>query len=408
MKMLSFVRWHPKWTGLGFATFLALLYIPRWLTGLSSMGRSFAFDYFTLPRCGLAVRHGTNLFTSGQDYKFGYHSTQWVSHPLLCYVFGVPFSYLDPWLGFWTCTFLYYLLHCAILWNFANKLDLVSQQSISSHLIFAALGLFFPWYLNYHLGQYHLIFVGALAFVLSGNTVLGFSVSALGKPALGPAALCLVTAKKWWSIFFIFFICILGYLPFLFTTKNSIGRMEVVIDQNFLEFFKMSRMFAHFSVRGWDQEMGWSKVFDEIFSEDHYSIRMFLAIVFAFGGAWISRLNYRLGIGFASLWFFFSYGRIHEYHYATFVPLLAWCASQKYFSKPLLAAVSVLMASPTVWFLLINTNAMVKGSLDFKMGRASHPLLFWSWILQKPLCVVLIAALFFSAYLKERRSILRN
>ena len=387
-------EWKPLHSGLLGATLLFLLYIPRWLTGLSAMGGSFAFDYFTLPRCGLAVRNGTDYFSSSQDYSFGYHATNWASHPLMCYVFGVPLSFTSPWVGFWLSTFLYFLLHCWILWRFAKCLSAEANRDWTSHVTFASLGLFYPWYLNYHLGQYHLIFVAALALVLTEKRVSGFVTSALGKPALAPAALCLVAVKDWKSIAWIGAICVLGYAPFLFDFSGG----SVSLNKSFLNFFQISSLYSHYSVRGWDQELGWSKVMDEIWAGDHYPLRMALTLFCAFGGAFLARRSFPLGVGFASLWFFFSYGRIHEYHYATFVPLLAWACTNPHFSKKGVAAAAFWMGTPTVWAFLTQSEVYSKGALDFGAARAAEPFLFWTWMLHKPLGVLLVAGLFVAAW----------
>lgn len=195
----------PLAVALGAALLLFVLFTAGVLRPLSpnTDGAPRGFDFFGLPRCGLAVRFGTNPFTAAEDYgQYGPWATPWISHPAMC-VAAAPLSYLPPWTAFWSFAAFNLLLHLGIIAAFGLRLsrtDFGGQSwpaRLRDLLFFTATGFFIPWSVMYEMGQYHSLAVLALALVLihPRYAVAAFVLSALSKPILAPAALVLVVCK---------------------------------------------------------------------------------------------------------------------------------------------------------------------------------------------------------------------
>src|SRR5690606_19677381 len=143
---------------------LYVFWVLGWAELFTPMRFSEAFDYFTLPRCGLAFLNGTSLYSSSADFSFfGPHATQWASHPALCFFFGIPSVFLSEDFGFHFFNLFYLSIHLFIIWSFGKK---ITYRTRKDAVFFFFLGFFFPWAVAYHLGQYHVFAVLALALVL--------------------------------------------------------------------------------------------------------------------------------------------------------------------------------------------------------------------------------------------------
>ncbi len=380
------------WGG-SLAIVLFLLVIPNALVALSPMGKSFAFDYFTWPRCGLAVRFGTNPFTSSQDYPyFGYFATSWVSHPMLCVLGGPLLSYLPPWTGFWLVNSLYCVLHVWILVACGRRIPRPWKRI--DYIAFAAFGFFFPWYLLYVLGQYHAVVVWGLALVLfSERYTTGFLLSALGKPILGPPALVLVVCRKWRALAWIALGTIAIYLPFFILHYQLGTGLTLGWNPDFLKFFRDGSMYMRFSVLDWNQEMGWSKVFDEFAPPaQHLIFRYILAALCCLAGGWVGfKAGARKGILVATLWFFVLMGRGHEYHYSLYLPMLAFLYTDKRYRTPWFVFLCLLAALPTTFGLYSWIgNISDPHTASQSALRSASPLIFYSYLLQRPILLPLL------------------
>ncbi|MEY4065167.1 MAG: hypothetical protein RIR26_1375 [Pseudomonadota bacterium] len=402
----------PLVLGLLLATVLLGLYFSGSISSWSPMGNSFAYDQYSLPRCGLAIRFGTNPFTSTADYpQYGHFAVHWVSQPMLCVLAGVPLSYLSPQLELLFTTVFYWSIHLWILVVFGTRLSSnsgavtrfrVRDWFVRDYVMFACLGFFFPWYVLYVLGQYHALAVLAFALALSceSRLVSGFALSAIGKPVLAPAALVLLVAKKWQVFFKLLLICMACYLPWFFL-RYDVGRgLFFGWNESFLTFFELSSMLTKFSVVGWNQEMGWSKVFDEFSSPaNHYPLRMFLALIpvlYAVLLAW--QKKFHLALGVSVLWFFFLYGRGHEYHVTLYLPLLAfmYCEESGRYRNGWTVVLAFLAASPTVFPLILKIYEFPNAKLASNDAmRNANPFLYWLFLLHKPILAPLLLARIF-------------
>lgn len=398
------------------ASLLIFFYCFGTLNFWSPMGGSVAYDTFTLPRCGLAIRFGTDPFTSSADYPFyGNFATNWASHPLLCVVAGAPLSYLSPGLEQLVTTSLYCILHFWILVSFGARLapaavptvsesrvlkaiwQRLKQWHLRDYLFFSAAGFFFPWYVMLVLGQYHAIVVFALAAILLSerNLVLGFVLSAIGKPVLAPAALALFAARKWRIILIISAICALCYLPWLVLRYDVPRGLHLGMNESFIKFFEVSSRYTRFSVVGWNQEMGWSKIFDEFANpNEHFPFRVALAALPVMLAVWLGfQKKLQLAIAVSVLWFFFLYGRGHEYHYTLALPLLAflYCHESGRYRTAFTAVIAMIAAAPTVFPLIMGLHGFpTTGAANHAAMKAANPFLFWIYLLHKPIIAPLI------------------
>lgn len=391
---------RPLLLGVGLALFLFLLFIPDVLKNMSSMGLSYAFDYFTLPRCGIAMRFGTNPFTSSEDYKwFGYHATNWVSHPMMCLFPGILFSYLPPWPGFWLMNLVYLGIHIFTLVVFGRNLAPVNgKYGAKDYVTFASLGFFFPMYLIYTLGQYHAFAMLAMTLVLMSErtVVVGFVLSALGKPLLGPAGLVLAARGEWKKVWKIAAWCALGYLPFLFLTYDLREGLRFGLNQTALTFFESGSIYAKYTVYRWNQEMSLAKVFDEFLSANaNLTLRYFLVAIPILGSLLLPR-KAPMGVAFclAGLWFFVFYGRGHEYHLPLYIPIITYLFTEArgLYRTQWMAFLTLVLALPStypIFFYFYFGSAKMPSSDEM---LATNSLLYYLFIAHKPICALALVA----------------
>lgn len=358
------------------------------------------YDYFTLPRCGLAARFGTSLFTSAADYKwYGPWATQWVTHPMLCLAVGVPLSYLAPFVGYWLLNVLYYFLHIWILWRFGRQIfyaDAEAARQVKTWVLFGALGFFFPWYVMYYYGQYHAFAVFAFALLFLGDRGIfwGFTLSAFGKPLLAPAALVLLVRRKWSLILKLTCVAALSYFPFAYLTYDDRGGLQLGLNKGFQFFLDIGSKFSKYTVFRWNQQNSLSAVLDEFMLVDHhYYVRLALALIPIFTGAILfSRKKIELALGVTVLWYFFLYARGHEYHATLYLPLLLFLyAHNKSYRNWFFVSIAVLLALPTVYplfgiFYGLDTPKLASSDAMYQV----NPWLYFTFLLHKPLCNFLL------------------
>jgi hypothetical protein len=379
----------PTRIALGCATALFVVFLLGWLNSWTPLAGSSARDYITLPRCGLAVRFGTDMFTSSQDYPwFGPTGTGWVSHPLLCVAGGVPTSYLPPMFGFKLLDCLYLLVHLGIIVTFGRRLT--APYRARDLVVFTAIGLFFPWYVMYVTGQYHALSVLAVAAVLAGSRhrVGGFVLSAIAKPVLGPAGVILVLRGHWREALKIAVIVAALTLPFaLFGYRTHTGLHWH--GHALSEFITQAKVAATPLISHWDQQMSLATLIDEIHSISwNAHLRLALTIVLlVFAVFGLRRRPMEVAIVLSTLWFFVYYSRGHEYQGTLFVPvfLYLWTEPRGIYRTRWLALLVAVYALPTTWPIWIHVLHLPgPGPDSFAFMRHKSPLLFWLFVGHKP------------------------
>jgi hypothetical protein len=388
------------WCGLLGAGLLFTAFCMKLLTRWSPMGWSYAYDHFTLPRCGLAVRFGTDPFLSHETYSwFGPVGTWWVSHPFLCVALGAPLSYLAPWIGFWVMTLSYLAIHISSFVLFGASLP--QSQSLKQRgtdaFVFLMLGAFFPCYVIYVLGQYHAFVTLAVTLCLlpRPKNVLGFSLSALGKPVLAPAAFVLIAQRRFRDVAIISAICAIAYGGWAFLRYDTASGLSIGQSPSFVNALRTGASLTKLTVRGWNQEMGFAKVLDEFMTaNEHYPIRLavaFLPILTAI--VLTARKRYPQALAISVLWYFFLYARGHEYHYSTLVPILAffYCEKDGRYRNLWFAALVAICALPTTYPIIMALGGYANAvqSSSEVMAR-EFPFLYWTFLVHRPASLFLL------------------
>lgn len=347
-----------------------------WLDDWTPLRDTFARDYVTLPKCGLAIRNGTDLYTSSADYpEYGPVGNGWLSHPLLCLTAGVPLSYLDPFLGYRLLNVLWLVLHVGLLVAFGRRLP--SPFRPRDYVMFVALGVCFPWYVMYVVGQYHALSVLALGLVLLGFRRTGFILSAVTKPVLGPAGLVLIARRRWREVALIAAAVALATLPFY-------GYLD--------EYVRIGSDQAKLFVPGWDQQVSLALLLDDLVNAERNLLlrQVGTVLVLLYAVVCLRRRPIELAIAFASLWFFVYYARGHEYHATLLVPvfLYLWTLPGGRYRTPWIAALAVASFSPSTWPLF----GVDPSFPDFDILMDKSAVLFVLFIAQKPVSALLLLA----------------
>lgn len=399
----------PTVIGMACAVGLFGVFLLGWLNDWTPLAGSYQRDYITLPRCGFAVRYGTDMFTSSADYPtFGPVGTGWVSHPLLCVVGGVPTSYLSPDFGFKLLDFLYLLLHLGIIAAFGRRLTRPYRPR--DIVVFVAFGVFFPWYAMYVTGQYHALTVLALALVLLGprHRVAGFVLSAVAKPVLGPAGLILILRRQWGEVLKIAAIVALLTLPFAAFGYTVQGGLNLGGD-SLSQFLDAGTNAATPLISHWDQQISLAMLVDEISPIAwNADLRLVLTIaLLAFAVLALHRRPLEVAIAVSSLWFFIYYSRGHEYQGTLLIPVFAylWTEPRGLYRTRWLALLVAVYALPTTWPIWIHLLDLPGPGPDtFAFMRDKSPLLFWSFIGLKPVIALLLVGTVAWTELRPRRS----
>lgn len=400
----------PTWIGLVCAGFTFTAFMLGWFTSWTPLEGTYARDYITLPQCGLAVRNGTDMYTSSVDYvSFGTVGNGWLSHPALCVSLGVPMSYLPPFFGFKALNVLYLLLHLGIIIAFGRRLK--APYKIRDVVVFVALGLFFPWYVMYHTGQYHAIAVLAVALALAGpkRIVGGFILSAVTKPVLAPAGLVMITRGRWREALKIVAVVAIISVPFMVLGYPSVNEGLRFGGGSFDDFLRIGQDQAKLFVPRWDQQISLAMLIDEWFPTwNNLNVRIGLTLaLLALAIVGLRKRPIEVAIAVSSLWFFIYYARGHEYHATVLVPVFAylWTEPRGLYRTPWVALLLVVSALPTTWPIFIHTLDLVgPGPESFVFMEERSPLAFNLFLAQKPLTVLLLVGTVAFKELRPRRA----
>ena len=165
--------------------------------------------------------------------------------------------------------------------------------------------------------------------------------------------------------------------------------------------FDNSQQFTKYTVYRWNQQLSLSAALDEWKpSADHLNLRYGLAaITVAVGALLFLRKRYEVAIIACMMWFFFLYGRGHEYHGTLYVPMLLCLYTLpggRYRGWPLVA-IGVLVALPTVYGLFdLQYGFPNRGPFDTypnDLMLANSPPLYFLFLWHKPLCAVMLFSL---------------
>lgn len=399
----------PTWVGIVAALFVFVAYMLHWFTSWTPLEGTYARDYITLPQCGLAARFGTDMYTSSQDYiGFGTVGNGWLSHPALCVSLGIPLSYLPPFFGFKLMNLLYLALHLGVLVAYGRRLK--APYRPRDHVVFLALGLFFPWYVMYHVGQYHAIAVMALALALAGpgKTVFAFVISAISKPVLAPAGLVLITRGRFRESLKIVALVALVSVPFMVLGYSSVNEGLRWGGGSFDEFLTIGQDQAKLFVPRWDQQISLAMLIDEWFPTwDNLNVRIALtAALLALALIGLRRRPIEVAIAVSALWYFIYYARGHEYHATLLVPVFAylWTEPRGLYRNRWVALLCVSSALPTTWPIWIHGLGLPGPAPDsFTYMEERSPLAFNLFLAHKPLTVIALVLTVAFIELRPRR-----
>jgi hypothetical protein len=371
-------------------------------------GRGISFpgyDFFGFPRCGLALRYGTNPFTAADDYWwYGPWATAWVTQPSAC-LLAVPLSYLSPWTAYRLFNGFNFALHLGIIAAFGLRLPMGRFRrqrrvdQVRDLVFFGAMGFFVPWYVLYHEGQYHSLAVLAAALVLLNrrHVVAGFVLSALSKPLLAPAGLTLVVRRRWGLVVRILALVALGYLPWLVLRYDPALGLSLGRNHDFDRFIANSRSHLEYSVYRWNSQVSLSAALDEIMpTARHLPIRYALAaLAVGVGVVLFARRPFEVAVVACLLWYFFLYGRGHEYHLTLYVPMLLclYVLPDGRYRGWATVAVALLVVVPTAYLLFRTLYGfpLPDGWSNEAMLAHSRPL-YALFLWQRPLAAFLLLA----------------
>lgn len=350
------------------------------------------YDFFNLPRCGLALVSGLDVADSAKRVSYGPWSTDWASHPLMCLLFGAPLGHLlSPRHAYLLASAFYFALHlfCLAFYLRRSQADFCSCRRPSQralHLVFALLvGGFAPFIVIYHYGQYHALSVLALFLLMQGTwaQTFGFVLSALTKPLLAPAGVLLLVRKCWRQVSWILLFSALGTVPWVVLDGLGVVRSTGSLGAS---GFNMLR----YSVPNWAQEVSMAKPLEGILSPQlNFYIRLVLGILQLFSAGVIARRgDLKVAFGVAVLVFFTIYARGHEYHAVTLVPyfLYLFVERGKRHRNVAFLVVVGLFALPTSYALLV--HVLGGNGTDIATMKESSALLGWLFVLQRPVAVI--------------------
>ncbi|MCE5228512.1 hypothetical protein LLG95_02800 [bacterium] len=363
------------------------------------------YDYFGWPRAALAIRNGTNPFIAHDDYPdYGPWATPWVSFPTLA-VAGVPLSYLSPWAGYWAANLLALALHLAIIFVFGRRIaaePLRGRPDLARNCLFmASMGFFVPWAVMDHMGQYHSVAVLAVFLVLGWENrlsqVAGFTISALGKPVLAPAALVLVIRREWRTIAIITAVLLVTMGPWFILRHDASGGLEFGFNPIMRTYLGQAGDIAKYSGFRWNQQISLAAALDEIVPpEPNLKIRYdLLALILVETAIVAWRRNRQAAICLSIMSFFAFYARGHEYHYTLMVPVMMclWSLPGGRYRTWWMLLLAISFAAPTTWIIFkywYGFSDPVTGSCDQML--AANPVLYYGFLWQKPATALLLAA----------------
>lgn len=391
--------------GASMACLLFVLAIVNGLGAVSALtdngGSAIGYDYFGLPRCGLAIRMGTNPFAASTHYSnYGPYATPWLTHPAACIFPGTILSYLDPWFGYWLMNVAYLLLHLTIIYFFSRRIARATNSlgMIRDGLFFAALGFFIPWYTLYRQGQYHAFSVLALFVVLASprNIHWGFIISALSKPVLGPAGALLILSRRWKTILWIGIAVLVGYLPWYILHYSVSTGLTLGWNQTLARFFSNGSLFMLYPAPHWNQHLGLASFLEIWLSPvTNYMIRGILAgMIFIASCVVCLKRRFEVAVCLATMWFFLFYAFGHEYHLTLCIPILGllYSNSRGNYNRSILLAVALVLAAPTTYPILRwVAEAHSAAEATYPLLSNKGPILYLLFLGVKPLCMVFLA-----------------
>ncbi len=389
----------PTLLGLLAALLLFLLFQARCLEGWSanSDNAAIGYDYFGWPRAGLAIRHGTDPFAAHRHYGYGPYATQFVSFPALA-VLGVPLTYLPPWTGFRLFNLFNLALHLAIVFVFGRRLS-GAGRAPRDFVFMLAMGFYLPWYVMYHMGQYHSLAVLAVFLVLAGEgraaQVTGFMISALAKPVLAPAALVLFVRREWKTIWIIMGLIFLTVVPW-FVLRHDAAGFYFGRNPIMTEYMTEARTISHYTAHRWNQEMSLAAALGEFMTAGrNLELRGILAVlVLALAAVLAWSRDRRAALALALMWFFVYYARGHEYHYTLLVPVMLclWSLPGGRYRTRWMAALAVVAAVPTTWVIFKYGYGFDPQSGTCDAMLAANAPLYYAFLWHKPATALLLAA----------------
>lgn len=359
---------------------------------VNSDNHLWGFDYFGLPRCGIALLKGVQIAGSEKVVAYGPWSTDWASHPMMCLVLGIPLSrFSDPKFSYFAANFIYFCIHLFALISLSRPMcdgsfHSLSKPNKSKHYLFAFLtGFFVPFVIIYQFGQYHALTVLALTLLLreQPHTKSALILSAFSKPLLAPAGLLLLIQRQWKNIFWIIFILTLGTLPW-YVMDSLTGR------QSMTELGDAGLRKLKFTVFNWEQEQSVAKLFESFLSPTlNLQIRLGLGTLQMISASFIAwKGDFRTALGLSCLVFFTVYARGHEYHAVTLIPFFIYLFStnKKPYRSWVFLGIVALFSLPTTYPLLHYGLGSERRPISAFIETS--PALGWAFVIQRPLAVM--------------------
>lgn len=401
--------------GLIAALLLFLLFQFQALKGWSANSDhpALGYDYFGWPRAALAIRNGTDPFTADVDYKYGPYATKFVSFPTLA-VLGVPLTYLSPWTGFWIVNTLALILHLAIILVFGERAAADGARSPRNIVFMLAMGFYLPWYVMYHMGQYHSLAVLAVFLVLASENraaqVAGFMISALAKPVLGPAATVLFLRREWKTIWIVMGLIFLTMAPW-FVLRHDASGLHFAHNPIMKEYIDEARLISRYTAHRWNQEISLAAALGEFMPPArNLELReIFSVFMIAIAAVMAVNRDRRVAISMALMWFFVFYARGHEYHYTLLVPVMLclWSLPGGRYRTWWMVALAIAAAAPTTWIIFKYyykfPNPQI-GSCELMLS--TNRSLYYAFLWHKPVAALLLAATI--AWTETFKSRIRN
>jgi hypothetical protein len=350
------------------------------------------YDFFTLPRCGLALITGLDIAGSSQRIAYGPWATDWASHPLMCALFGAPLGGLfSPHASYLLAVTLFFAVHiyCLVFYLKKSGPSYESAQTRSErvlhHLFAFLIGGYAPFIVIYHYGQYHALSILAVFLLMQGRRaqVLGFVLSALTKPLLAPAGLLLIIRRQWSQVVWITIFAAIGTLPW--ALMDALGIIKSVGSLG-----PSGMLMLKYSIMDWAQELSLAKPMEHWVSpEINFVIRLIIGALQLLSALLIAhRGDLKVGFCIAILVFFTVYGRGHEYHAVTLVPFFLYLFTERGNRHRRWAFVGIvsLFALPTTYALVV--HGFGGNGATIATMKESSPVLGWLFVLQRPVAIL--------------------
>jgi hypothetical protein len=400
--------------GVGACVLLQIAFVFGILDSFSSLSDSpwKGMDYYTLPRCGLAFRNGTNVFESHKAYSwYADFGGFWASHPLLCAVLGAPLSYLPPTFGYHLLNTLFAVCQIAIVGTYAVVLGKnVTLLGLRDKLFLLFSGVSMPWYTMMNQGNYHVLCVLGLFWILQteaqrlpqGFRVAGYALSAFGKPLLAPLGLFELLLKRWSVVLWTLLVVVLGTLPIVFLRPNADGSAfpyAIGLNETYLQFLKVGEGALTSAAHRWNQIQSVHALLAETpLSPWNFEVRLFITFILFGTALWCSLVRKRHLVAFVMvpIWYLVMNARGHEYHWTLLTPILLCLYAQfKEYRDSWILAVLLLTSLPNGWFLFhLIADFEVPNQMENTQMISLSPFLYSLFLVPKPLAPLLLLGRF--------------